>query len=159
MNKTDTCGVCFARDRDRLIAPAVKRRTDALVQKAVQRMRALPGAGLSGEDCGLKDVFEEWADQLAYEESWCFEDYGTLALTVCEQVVAKLSELERDTLAAFSDAFIEYSCTSEFTDDNSMEGFDASFAAAEHLYRAFVEFAINYGEENAERLGRHQDSD
>ena len=73
MSTTETCTNCFARDREVLIRPAVKARMQQLIKLAVRHMRQLPGAGLSGDDSGLADVFEEWADQLAYEQSYAFD--------------------------------------------------------------------------------------
>jgi hypothetical protein len=72
MSTTETCDICFARDRETLIRPAVERRIKGLVQEAVVDIRKLPGAGLSGDDSGLKDVFEEWADQIASQHSIFF---------------------------------------------------------------------------------------
>jgi hypothetical protein len=72
-NTSETCDICFARDRETLIRPASERRLKARVEQAVAEIRKLEGAGLSGDDSGLKDVFEEWADQISSQHSMFFK--------------------------------------------------------------------------------------
>jgi hypothetical protein len=147
MSATETCEICFARDRETLIRPAVERRIKELVREAIVDIRKLPGAGLSGDDSGLKDVFEEWADQIAFQHSIFFDAYDDLVWSVCAELVSKLGGPEIDVLAAYSDEFSNYSCTEEFIETQSLDGFDALSAVTNQLYRALSEFSVNYAEQ------------
>ena len=104
MSATETCDICFARDRETLIRPAVERRIKELVREAIVDILKLRGAGLSGDDSGLKDVFEEWADQIASQHSIFFDTYDGLVWSVCAELVSKLGGAEIAVLAAYRDA-------------------------------------------------------
>jgi hypothetical protein len=147
MSGTETCDICFARDRETLIRPAVQRRIEQLVQEAVADIRKMEGAGFSGDDSGLKDVFEEWADQIATQHSIIFDTYDDLVWSVCAELVSKLGEVEIALLAAYSDKFDDYSCTKEFIETQSLDGFDAESAVTNQLYRALEDFSVNYAEQ------------
>ncbi|MGE0205786.1 MAG: hypothetical protein AB7E70_03040 [Hyphomicrobiaceae bacterium] len=138
----------FAGDRLAVIRPAVEARFKKALDDAVAFMRAAPGAGMSGDDSGLADVFEEWADQLAFEHSFCFDLYDQVALDACSYVIDDLSPLEFSVLAAFTER-----CPDE---EESLDEFDARSAVFEHVYGMLSEYGINYGEKNAEELERHR---
>lgn len=150
MSTTEPRDICFARDRDTLIRPAVERRIKQLVQEAIADIRKLPGEGLSGDDSGLKDVFEEWADQIAFQHSIFFDAYDALVWSVCTELVSKLGDAEIAVLAAYSDEFGDYSCTQEFIETQSLDGFDAVGAVTNRLYRALEEFGVNYAEQRGD---------
>jgi hypothetical protein len=150
MSATETCDICFARGRETLIRPAVERRMKGLVQKAIVDIRKLEGAGLSGDDSGLKDVFEEWADQIAFQHSIMFDAYDDLVWSVCAELVSKLGDVEIALLAAYSDEFGDYSCTREFTETQSLDGFAPVNAVKNQLYHALQEFSLNYAEKGGD---------
>ena len=139
---SETCDNCFARDRDSLIRPSAEDMVRRLVDQAVKNMRELPGHGLSGEDSGLADVFEEWADQVSGEHSVMFRLYEDLAEQTCESIVANRSPLEIAVIAAYSDGFTDYSCTEDFIDSRSIVGFDARAAASQQLFKEFEAYAL-----------------
>jgi hypothetical protein len=140
---------CFARDRETLIRPAVERRIKELAQQAIVEIRKLEG-GFSGDDSGLKDVFEEWADQVAFEHSIIFDAYDDLVWSVCAGLASTLGDVEIASLAAYSNEFDDYSCTSKFMETQSLDGFDAVGAATNQLYRALYKFSVNYAEKRCD---------
>jgi hypothetical protein len=150
MNASETYDFCFARDRETLIRPASERRLKALVQQAVAEVRKLEGAGLSGDDSGLKDIFEEWADQISSQHSVFFELHDKFVWSVCADLVAKLQDAELAVLAAYTDEFDDYSCTEKFIETQSLDGFDAVGAVLNQLYRALETFGVNYIEQRDE---------
>jgi hypothetical protein len=151
VNASETCDICFARDRETLIRPASERRLQALVEQGVAEIRKLEGAGLSGDDSGLKDVFEEWADQISSQHSIFFKLYDDLVWSVCSELVCKLDDAEIALLAAYTDEFGDYSCTKEFIETQSLDGFDAVSAVLHQLYRALETFAVNYIEQRGDQ--------
>jgi hypothetical protein len=150
MSAAETCDICFARDRDTLIRPAAERRIKELVQEAIVDIRKLEGAGFSGDDSGLKDVFEEWADQVAFQHSIIFDAYDDLVSSVCAGLVSKLGDVEIASLAAYSSEFDDYSCTPKFIETQSLDGFDAVGAVTDQLYRALYKFSVNYAEQRCD---------
>jgi hypothetical protein len=148
MSTLETCDICFARDRETLIRPAVERRMKELVQEAVAGIRAMEGARFSGDDSGLKDVFEEWANQVATQHSILFDLYEDIVWSVCVEIVSKLGDVEIASLAAYSYQFDDYSCTQKFIDTQSLDGFGPINAVTNQLYRALREFSVNYAERN-----------
>jgi len=150
MSTTETSDIRLARDRETLIRPAIERRTKQLVQEAIANIRKLPGGGLSGDDSGLKDVFEEWADQIAVQHSVFFDVYDDLVWSVCAELVSKLGNAEIAVLAAYSDEFGDYSGTDKFIETQSLDDFDAVSAVTNRLYRALEEFSVNYAEQRGD---------
>jgi len=150
MSTTETSDIRLAWDRETLIRSAVERRTKHLVQEAIADIRKLPGGGLSGDDSGLKDVFEEWVDQIAFQHSVFFDVYDDLVWSVCAELVSKLGDAEIAVLAAYSDEFSDYSGTDKFIETRSLDGFDAVSAVTNRLYRALEEFSVNYAEQRGD---------
>jgi hypothetical protein len=120
------------------------------VQEAIVDIRKLEGAGFSGDDSGLKDVFEEWADQIAFQHSIIFDAYDGLVWSVCAELVSKLGHVEIASLAAYSDEFDDYSCTPKFIETQSLDGFDPVGAVTKKLYRALHGFSVNYAEQGCD---------
>jgi len=150
MSGTETCDVCFARDREILLRPAAERRIKLLVEEAVANIRKLPGAGMSGDDSGLEDVFEEWANQMAFEHSVVFDLYDDAVSSTCENLVSKLGDAEIALLAAYSEEFSDYSCTEKFIGTHSLDSFAPNDAVTKWLYSALSEFSVNYAEQRGE---------
>jgi len=142
-----------AEDREVVIEPAVERRMKELVEIAVKRIRELPGAGgLEGDDSDLNDVFEEWADQLAYEHSVFFRVYDDLAEAVCNDIVKELDRFEREVLSVFSIEFGEHTDSDDFKENSSLDEFNPQSALSFELYRNVCGYAIEWaGEYRANR--------
>ena len=144
MSESKTCTFCFSRDREIIIEPAIKRRMGELVQETVKRVRELPGAGMDGDDSGLNDVFEEWADQVAYERSPFYDHYEGLVWQVCSGVLDDLDRFQVDVLSAFTKDFDEYSTTEEFTEKPSDDDFFHRQALLNELFDKAVSYANNW---------------
>jgi hypothetical protein len=143
MTSLECCEFCAARDREVLIQPAVDRRISDLVQDVVALIRDVPGAGLSGDDSGLKDAFEEWADQLNNQHSIFFDEYDRLAWSCCEEIAGGLEDLELAVIAAFSHEFADHACISGFIENGSLEQFPpVKQVVVNQLYRGVSEFAV-----------------
>ncbi len=149
MNDAASCVTCLAHDRETITRPAAERRLEALVQDAIRTARQLPGAGFSREDSSLKNVFDEWADQLATQHSVIFELHDRAVWVVCAETVQKLSHAEIALLAAYSDDFSNYACTDTFMKAQSLEGFQPTQAVINQLYQELTTFGINYAEERS----------
>ena len=149
---TETCDICFAKDREVLIRPAVRHRMDELVQEAVTRIREIGPAEFSG-DSGRNDVFEEWADQVARQHSILFREYERLVEGVCRSLVESLGHIELIVLAAFSEDFDQHSCGEGFIESESLEGFDVLDAVSKELYRQTANFALKWAEGETDTSG------
>ena len=128
-----------------LLEPAAEQRIAQLIDDIVAHIRTLPGAGHSGDMSGLKDVFEEWADQLAFDQSVFFDEYERLAYWSCDKRVRELSYFEICVLAAFSEEFARYTSTDLFQEEASLDQFGEIEAVVTHLFGRLSRYAADYG--------------
>ena len=140
-----TCSTCNPRDRDRALSGYVERRMEQLVSEAESEMRSLKDK-MSGDDSGLADIYEEWADQLHGEHSVFFDIYREIAHDVCDSLVSKLCPFEIEILAAFTEQFLDFRSECDVDKGCPWENFHARDALTEALVSAFEEHAINWYE-------------
>jgi hypothetical protein len=73
--------------------------------------------------------------------------HDDLVWSVCSELVCKLDDAEIALLAAYTDEFGDYSCTKDFIETQSLDGFDTVGAVTNQLYRALQTFGVNYIEQ------------
>ena len=140
-----TCSTCIPRDRERALSAYVERRMKQLVSEAESEMRSLEGR-MSGDDSGLADIFEEWADQLCGEHTVFFDLYEEMAHDICDSLVSKLSPFEIEMLAAFTEQFLDFWSGNDFEKGCPWENFHAQDGLTEALATAFEKHAIDWYE-------------
>lgn len=77
-----------------IVSQYLKNRCVYWVRKIVSRIRSLSSGGLSGEDSGLANVWEEFVDQVQYEESIFFDQYVGIIEGVCAAITETIPEHE-----------------------------------------------------------------
>ncbi len=112
---SDECLVCISRDRDKIVAPVVKKRMGVMLIEAIALMRARPiPPEFYGFDDVLSDSFKAYAQQLTVGANMFYDHYVEEASHVCWEVVSKLTHTEVVVLAAYSEKFSDYWCETDF---------------------------------------------
>lgn len=78
---------------------------EAYAAEAIEYIKKIPGAGLSGEDSGLDDVWEEFKEQVQHGSSIYMEMFNDTILDVCRVIVEKKPEKDVEGLWPQTEAF------------------------------------------------------
>ena len=76
-------------ERDKLIEIAISEKYEKYTRQIIDLMKAIPDK-MSGDDSPLKDVWEEWAYQVQYEQSAFYNVYEEQIRTFCKSIVEEL---------------------------------------------------------------------
>jgi hypothetical protein len=125
-------------DRLRLVSGIVDAMYDSLLTAVIADIKGLPeGSKQSGDDSGLKDVWEEFKYQMQREQSAVFDLYEEVIEGICSRLVGELDRERRLLLWLWSDGFFDWWGAK---DEASVEDFDDE-AITKELYNRLCDVA------------------